>query len=184
MQSGVRYLVREAFTWTLVICLGFFGAFYYDDIVAHLNPTKAALQQAYAKRGTQTDNAGASFESSVRVIADGNGHFAIDAFINDRPITLMADTGATFVTLTYEDARNAGIPPADLDFTGRTHTANGVAKVAPVTLRRIRAGSIIIPEVQAVVAEQGRLSVSLLGMSFLGALTRFEMRGRELVLVQ
>ena len=43
---------------------------------------------------------------------------------------------------------------------------------------------IMVRNVRGMVAEPGKLSVSLLGMSFLGKLTRFEMRGRELVLIQ
>lgn len=182
MQSGVRYLVREAFTWTAVVCLGFLGAYYYQDIVNHFSPL--ARSQHGSEASPRSDMAESGFERSVRLWADRNGHFAVDAHINDRPLSLIADTGATLVTLSYEDARSIGIPPADIDFTGRTRTANGVARVAPIKLRRVRVGPIVLHDVEAVIAEPGRLAVSLLGMSFLGALTRFEMRGRELVLIQ
>lgn len=184
MNSGISLVLREAVVWGMVVGLGFLGAFYYDDIFAQFDSTAAAVQQAYQKRDPAPAEPPASFERSVRLFADRYGHFAVDAYVNDRPLALVADTGATLVTLTYDDARNAGIFPADLKFTHRTHTANGVARVAPVTLRRIRVGSIVLRDVKAIVAEPGRLHVSLLGMSFLGALTRFEMRGRELVLVQ
>ena len=34
-------------------------------------------------------------------------HFVVEAEINNRPVTLVADTGATLVVLSFEDARAA-----------------------------------------------------------------------------
>ena len=47
----------------------------------------------------------------VRLKGDGRGHFVFEGAVNDRPITFMADTGATIVALTYEDARHVGLSP-------------------------------------------------------------------------
>ena len=44
-------------------------------------------------------------------------------------------TGASIVALSYEDASAAGLYVRDSDFTQRVSTANGVARVAPVTAR-------------------------------------------------
>ena len=63
-------------------------------------------------------------------------------------------------------------------------TANGVARVAPVTLDRVRVDDITLRDVPAAVADKGALPVNLLGMSFLSRLTRFEIEGHQLVLVQ
>jgi predicted aspartyl protease len=41
-----------------------------------------------------------------------------------------------------------------------------------------------VRDVPATIAERGALPINLLGMSFLGRLKSFEMKGRELVLVQ
>jgi aspartyl protease family protein len=41
-----------------------------------------------------------------------------------------------------------------------------------------------VRNVQAAVAEEGALDVNLLGMSFLGRLKSFNMRGNELILIQ
>jgi aspartyl protease family protein len=48
----------------------------------------------------------------------------------------------------------------------------------------VRLGDIAVRDVPAAVAERGALAINLLGMSFLGRLKSFEMKGRELVLVQ
>jgi aspartyl protease family protein len=97
---------------------------------------------------------------------------------------MVADTGATLVVLTYEDAERLGLRPRSLDFSGRASTANGTAKVAPVKLAKLRIADIVLRDVSAAVAEPRALGVNLLGMSFLARLKRFEMQGDELLLVQ
>jgi len=56
--------------------------------------------------------------------------------------------------------------------------------VAPVTLDAIRIGDIEIRNVAAVVAEAGKMNQNLLGMSFIKMLSKFELRGDRLVLIQ
>ncbi|MDX2263630.1 MAG: TIGR02281 family clan AA aspartic protease [Hyphomicrobiales bacterium] len=120
---------------------------------------------------------------SVAVQANSHGHFHVDATINGKPVELMTDTGATYVALSYETAVALGLG-ASLKFTGRSSTANGVARVAPVTLAAVRVGDIEVRNVAAVVAEAGRMNQNLLGMSFIRALSKFELRGDKLVLTQ
>ncbi len=96
----------------------------------------------------------------------------------------MADTGATYVALSYESAKSLGLLQAGVIFSGRSATANGVAKVALVTIDAIRIGDITVRNVQAVVAEPGRMTQNLLGMSFIKQLSNFEMKGAKLVLRQ
>lgn len=121
---------------------------------------------------------------SVLLQANSYGHFHVEASINGKPVELMTDTGATYVALSYETAMHLGFNPLTLKFSGRSNTANGVARVAPVTLASVRIGDIEIRNVAAVIAEQGKMNQNLLGMSFIAKLTRFELRGSKLVLVQ
>jgi aspartyl protease family protein len=88
------------------------------------------------------------------------------------------------VVLTYEDAQRLGLSPRNLDFSARVSTANGISRVAPVTLDRVRVEDIVVRDVPAAVAESGALAVNLLGMSFLGRLSRFELAGSELILTE
>jgi aspartyl protease family protein len=118
----------------------------------------------------------------VAIDATKYGHFETTAEINGRSIDVMVDTGATLVALTYDDADRLGIFVNPSDFTGRTATANGVARVAPVIIPRISIGNIMVRNVPGVVSERGKLDRTLLGMSFLGRLSRVEMRGRTLEL--
>ncbi len=71
-------------------------------------------------------------------------------------INVMVDTGASMVALTYEDARAIGIFVRDSDFTMRVSTANGYARVAPVTLDRVSIGDITVRNVRGAVMEAGQ----------------------------
>jgi aspartyl protease family protein len=106
--------------------------------------------------------------------ADRRGHFSLTATVNVAPIRVVADTGASLVALTLDDARTAGIGRSELVFNQLTETANGRVRFAPVMLREVRIGQLSIENVPAAVIEN--LDQSLLGMSFLKRLKSFEMR--------
>lgn len=180
MSPAARHAVREAALWAATAAAVVLAMLHFETILAMVGGTPAGEHQAAPVPETDM----AATERVVRLAADRRGHFAVDAHVNDRPVAFMADTGATLVTLTYDTARRLGLAPAAADFTHRTQTANGVARVAPLILERVRVGDIMVRDVRAIVAEPGRLSVNLLGMSFMGALRRVEMRGGNLLLVQ
>ncbi|HEV2300332.1 MAG TPA: TIGR02281 family clan AA aspartic protease [Stellaceae bacterium] len=110
--------------------------------------------------------------------ADRRGHFLLDAVVNGAPIRMLVDTGATLVALTPRDARAAGFATPDLAFVGAANTANGIVRVAPVTLSEVGLDQLSVYDVQASVIEN--LSMSLLGMSFLDRLKGYEMRDGKL----
>lgn len=119
--------------------------------------------------------------NSISFRPDSRGHVVLEAAVNGAPVRFMVDTGASFVTLTPEDARAAGIGSADLHFTMRVATANGQVRVAPVKLRELRLEQFTMEDVDAVVVESS-LNVSLLGMSFLKRLDGYEMHDGALVM--
>ena len=121
---------------------------------------------------------------SVTLQANTLGHFSVTADINGMPVEMMADTGATYVALTYKTALSLGLRPSELPFTKKTETANGATAVAPIVLDEVRIGDIVVRRVEAVVTAPGRLRQNLLGMSFINRLSRFEMSGRRLTLTQ
>ena len=110
-----------------------------------------------------------------------DGHYYVDAEVNGTVIHFLIDTGATFLTLSPNDARAAGLNLSESDFSGRSNTANGVARIAPVVLREVDLKQISITNVEAAVVEAPMAS-SLLGMSFLSRLQGYEVRDGELVL--
>ncbi len=184
MTPGNQRLLREAVSWGIVALIG-------AAAIMHLDTLRSGTEQLLglpSKNATDTrqDDAGqiatAHYGSVVEIEAAPNGHFNTEVEINGRPIAVMIDTGATMVALSYKDAERAGVYVNDSDFTSKVSTANGIARFAPITLDRISIGDITVRDVPAAVAEPGRLRTSLLGMSFLSRLSRFDMRSGVLVL--
>jgi aspartyl protease family protein len=191
MTSGTRQLFREAVSWGVVVVIGVAALSHFETLktgaeqmfglptTADVTEARSTARQAQAKQQAQKQ---IHLGSVVEIKAESSGHFNAEADVNGRTIEVMIDTGATMVALSYEDAERAGIYLSNADFTRAVSTANGVARVAPVTLDRVSIGDITVRNVPAAVAERGRLKTSLLGMSFLSRLSRFDMRSGRLTL--
>lgn len=119
---------------------------------------------------------------TVMLQRSGNGHFEVRAHVNGAAIVTIVDTGATNTVLTAEDARRAGIDPDTLSYSVPVMTANGQASAAFARADEIRVGDIVRRDMAVLVAEEGRLGRSLLGMNFIGSLSGFDMRGDRLIL--
>jgi aspartyl protease family protein len=120
-----------------------------------------------------------SGEASIAKSSDG--HFWADAEVDGHPVRFLVDTGATAVALTADDARNLGIDPSSLQYQYTVMTANGPARAAQVKLGLVSVGRAQVSDVQAFVIDKG-LETSLLGMSYLGRLNKFEATQDALVL--
>lgn len=115
---------------------------------------------------------------SGAVAKASDGHFWADADVHAaasgaQSVRFLVDTGATAVALTPADAERLGLRPKDLKYGQSVTTANGAGRAAAVTLASISINGARVENVQALVVSDG-LDVSLLGMSYLGRLTRFE----------
>ena len=114
--------------------------------------------------------------------AGQNGHFIVKAEINGRNVRVMVDTGASAVALSYEDAREVGLRPNNLDYNVPVSTANGVVKAAGVNLDKVEIDGVRVSDVQGLVMPEGVMRGSLLGMSFLGKLKSFKVEDGVLYL--
>jgi aspartyl protease family protein len=120
----------------------------------------------------------------VRLPADARGHFASDFRLNGHDIPAMIDTGATVVAINVTTARRIGIVLTPSDFTYSVTTANGKAKAAAATIDAIQIGKIYIDKVPAVVLEDSALTGTLVGMSFLKRLSKYEVENGAIILQQ
>jgi aspartyl protease family protein len=103
----------------------------------------------------------------LRIKADHNGQFHAIAAINGASIITIVDTGASAVSLSYDDAIRLKFDPRRLSCDVGILTANGETCAARVKLGNIRLGTIAVRDVDGLVAQRGALQESLLGMSFL-----------------
>lgn len=183
----IGWAVKQAAIWAA-------GAFAVYAVVANLPQFRAMAPDSAPRpvaasantgrvagdRPRPVSDPGSLAVSSLSLPARGDGHVLLSAEVNGTPIQFIVDTGATWVSLTREDAARVGVS-GGLNYSIAMTTANGVAKAAPVTLRRVRIGQLEVDDVSAtVLQEQG--GISLLGQSFLKRLRSYEMRGGLLTL--
>jgi aspartyl protease family protein len=116
----------------------------------------------------------------VEIARGRGGDFAVRAQVNGAHVSMVLDSGASAVVLTQEAAKAAGLPLEVLQYSTNVETANGRARVAPVTLDRLTVGDIVERSVPALIAQPGQLKSNLLGMSFLNRLESWEVRGDKL----
>ena len=146
--------------------------------------TKVLTASAAPLRGTIAASQEPTGARKVVLSANDYGHFHAVAQIKGQQVEFMTDTGATYVALSYETAQKLGLAPQNLRFNGRSTTANGVARVASIVLDTVRIGDITVKDVQAVIAEPGRMTQNLLGMSFIRQLSGFELNGARLTMIE
>lgn len=166
---------RQLFIWfAIILALAGLSLFREDmkrfgaRLAAGLLPGRAI---------TITDGEG---RSEVLLSRDMSGHFTAIVQINAQDIPMLVDTGASTVTLTYEDAVAVGIIPENLVYSTRVLTANGEALAAPIALTTVDIGPIRRENIPALVTRKGAMDQSLLGMSFLSSLSSFHMQTDEL----
>ncbi len=141
--------------------------------VAALSPPGAIAPAAYIS------------EFNAEVLSpDRFGQFQTAVEIGGQRLSTMVDTGASFVSLSCEDAERLGLRPMPADFRYTVSTANGQASVAKVVLPSVRLGNIVLRDVVALVSTRGAQGQSLLGMSFLSRLSSVRMDHGRMVLAQ
>lgn len=120
----------------------------------------------------------------VRLDADGRGHFTGTFRLNGRSVDALVDTGATVVAINRSTARRVGLTLSPTDFIHEVRTANGTTRAAAAMIGEIEIGGLRARNVQAVVLDDAALAGTLVGMSFLNQLRRFEIRDGRLLMEQ
>ncbi|WP_421724173.1 retropepsin-like aspartic protease family protein [Bauldia sp.] len=185
---GAGILVRPIGAWQVVRSMGIWAAVILviaglyasrDELAGFAGRLVGSLAPGVPITGQLT---GDGNPESVAFTRAFDGHFAVRATVDDVPVAMLFDTGASFVTLTSNDARRVGIDPAELSFVVPIRTANGVMRAAAITLDTMSIGPIEQRNVRALVAPSGLLGQSLLGLSFLNELHGYAIMGDRLVL--
>lgn len=179
LGSGMRVgtMVRSIALWAMVILVLVAGYQYRYELQDVASRVTAGLIPGSPLAMVDEDG-----RAAVMLERMAGGHFEVMAEFDGAPVRVMVDTGATSTVLSYADAERVGLDPASLPFTVPIMTANGTARAAQATASEIRIGEIVRTRVPVLVAAEGRLDRSLLGMNFIGTLSGFDMRGERLIL--
>ena len=145
------------------------------DHVRHDAPLRQAESAVVAPLATPAEGDPAS------VIKAADGHYWAEADVDGHEVRFLVDTGASAVSLTPDDARRLGFEPQSLAYSYQVTTANGPTRAAKIKLDRVSVAGAEVHDVDAYVIESG-LETSLLGMTYLGRLSRFEATQTALIL--
>jgi aspartyl protease family protein len=178
-RAGIGF--RQAASWT-AIALAVVSLYAYRGEIVSRGMELAGLAEADTEAGVSATVEQASQPRMVAISAMENGQFNVEALVNGTHVSMLADTGATLVVLTSEDAQRAGINLHALEFSVPLRTANGVTHGAIVELDEVDVGGIAVRRVEAVISQPGVLHHSLLGMSYLREIGTFELSGNQLIL--
>ncbi len=123
----------------------------------------------------------ATWEESVRIDREADGHFYADVSVDGVPARMLVDTGASVVALTGDDAAAMGLywDPGAIGpvAQGASGTVYGIhTRLAHVTL-----GNFEARDVDAMIIPEG-LGISLLGQSFLSSVRSVQIEGDAMVL--
>lgn len=154
--------LRTALAWGLIFLGVMAGYGLWDDIRGDLRPMQQATSEA------------------VVIPRAPDGHYYPTLAIGGQEITFMADTGASSIVLSPQDARRLGFDPESLVYLGQAMTANGPVKTATVTLHDVELGPFRDAGLMAQV-NGAEMDVSLLGMDYLGQFD-LSIAGEEMVL--
>jgi aspartyl protease family protein len=176
--GGAGNMARDVVTW-IALGLGLVTLYAYKD---ELMPIAARVVGELVPGTAMTVEESAGGLTEVRLRRRLNGHFTANVEVNGTPVSMIVDTGATSIVLRPQDARKAGIDVDALTFRVPVLTANGRTMAARVRLEMVGIGPLDRQKVEALVAQPGALTQSLLGMSFLSRLRSYEFSGDFLTL--
>jgi aspartyl protease family protein len=171
-------MARDAVTW-LALGLGLVALYAYKD---ELMPIAARVVGELLPGSAMTVEQSTGGLTEVRIRKRLDGHFNANVKVNGKSISMIVDTGASTIVLRPEDAKKAGIDVSALTYRVPVITANGRTVAARVRLDEVSVGPLDRKKVDALVAQPGALTQSLLGMSFLSRLRSYEFSGDFLTL--
>jgi aspartyl protease family protein len=157
----------------VLLILSGLGARFIDKYGAHGAPRVSSAAVARSEPVSPPTNA-----RSVVLRRGKGGHFWTEARVDGRRIEFVIDTGASAIALRESDAARIGLHPSQRDYTVKVGTANGITRAAPVRLRNVEVGDIVVRDVPALVHPDNALGVNLLGMSFLARVRWTHDRGK------
>ncbi len=146
-RSRLGEAARVAAAWALIIIGLMAGYGLWNDLRGDMMQTQTA--------------------GTVAIPRSDDGHYYPRLMVNGEAITFMADTGASGIVLSQDDAKTLGIDLEGLQYTGTAQTANGTVRTARVRLESVVFGPFQDEGVSAYVND-GEMDGSLLGMDYLG----------------
>lgn len=158
-------MVRNAALWVFIFLGAIAAVGLWNDLRHDIAPRQSVMQEG----------------AGITVPRSQDGHYYLTLDVNGKSVRFVVDTGATEIVLSRNDAARIGLDVENLVYSSRAFTANGIVQTAPVRLERMGFGGIEESGIRAVV-NNGEMSESLLGMSYLNRFSTLSISNGTLTL--
>lgn len=176
-KAQIAVAIKQAITWLAIFMLVIVAYSFRDELGSITDRTRAELIPGEARELSQSQTG----SLAVAIRKSDDGHFYANAKVNNTSIRFLVDTGASTIALSLADAKRLRIDLDALNYIINVSTASGQTLGAPIMLEKVSIGKITLRDVEAIIIKDG-LSTSLLGMSFIGRLQKFEASRNQLIL--
>jgi aspartyl protease family protein len=180
-KASIGWMAANVAIW--VVIAGIFITVYVYQTGSTPTPVGQPSTDEQAAATTGPPAAVQLDSSSLRLVADSDGHYRVDGLVNGVTVRFLVDTGASTVLLTPDDARHAGIDPDTLKYEQSISTPNGRVVGANIVIYQLAVGPIRLVNVAGAVVRANTRS-SLLGISFLSRLSGYEVSDGAMTLHQ
>lgn len=172
-RVGFYVIIKHISIWVIIFLLGILAYSYRYEI----NNTKERIVRELAP-GSATHN---RKTGAIILNQATDGHFYLNTIINRKKVRFLIDTGASDIALNLQDAQNIGINIKKIKFNKIYNTANGKTYGASVILDHLIVGRVKFNRVSASIMSSD-MDISLLGMTFLNRLKKYEFKNSNLIL--
>jgi len=125
----------------------------------------------------------AGFREAV-LRSNSHGMYHVDVLIKGQMVPMLVDTGASYVSLSWQTAERLGIYADPSGLRYRMTTANGEVIASAATVPDISFQGIYMKDVDAIISPPEVATPDLLGTSFIKRLASVEQRNGLLILRQ
>lgn len=167
MRLPLAKAAKMALAWLAIFGIAFMLFAFRDDFSSLGQRLRAEATGAPIARGDE-----------LRIPISTDGHYWVEATINDHRARFLVDSGASITTLSRDTAEAAGIRPG-LQMA-RVETANGTVAMARGKAERFRVEQIERRGFSVHISP--RDGVNVVGMNFLSSLDGWRVEGNYLVL--
>ena len=122
-------------------------------------------------------------KKTITIVPNSNGMYFVNGSINDFQVEFVVDTGATVISMNRNQAKRIGLKYKLEGKPSQSYTANGIAEIYVMTLKKVKIGDIEIRDVRASIHDSEHPAVILLGNSFLSKVD-MQREGRILKLIK
>ena len=171
-RLGLGEIIRTALAWVAIFGIFIVGFSYQHEILAVWNKVSDEVTGADEQR---------IVGDTLRIRQSNDGHFWVNATVNQLSVRFLIDSGATTTAMTLQTAQNAGIEISDSAFPVILSTANGSVEAQRGRIQSFRIGTMVAKDLSVVVAEEFG-DANVVGMNFLSQLKSWRVEGREMIL--